>query len=176
MLLRKSNASLFTHLPPPPAGHVWVEWVGEPSPLDNPEIQLGLLENRFTPDQVAVIRDLCRRRIARVHNHSRTIRKGNGPGQIATLSRDWTFGDDQRKRPGHPKSYCKALPFRDADAIKSSSIGHEFIIHNERDGEAADLVLGGTGAYEVSSRIKIVPAGQFSSFGEFRRAMGWNGR
>lgn len=167
MALPKSNASLFSTLPPPPAGHVWVEWVGEPSPRDNPAIELGLALKRFTRDQEQMIRRLCRARIARVHGHRRTLRRGNGAREIPTLSQDWSWGNHDRARPGHPRSYCQALPFRDADAIKSSAVGHEFIIHDERDGGAVDLIVGATGD------VRLVAAGAFGDGTSFRRAMGW---
>lgn len=166
--MRRSNASLFRQMPPPPPGHVWVEWVGETSPLDNPEVQYGLITDRYTADQREVIRRLCQQRIARVHKHSRTLTRGNGARDIAGLSQDWTFGNDQRRPPGHPQSYAKALPFRDADAIKSSVVGHEFIIHDERDGEAVDLIKGTT-----DHEVVLVKAGAFANMGSFRREMGW---
>lgn len=167
MALGKSNASLFRELPPPPAGHVWVEWVGEPSPLDDPRIELGMATGRFTPDQKRVIRNLSHTRIARVHGHTRTLRRGTGARELPGLSQDWRWGNHARARPGHPRSYCQALPHRDADAIKSSVVGHEFIVHGEHDGEAVDLIVGADGP------ITIVRDGErYTNGASFRRAMG----
>ncbi len=164
--IRFSNESLFRpdQLPAPPPGHVWVEWVGEASPLDDPVVGFNLITNRYTEEQKAVIRGLCQHRVARVHKHTRTIRQGDAPG----ISQDWRFGDDQRARPGHPKSFCQALPFRDADAIKASKYGHQFIIHAERDGEAVNTI-----SVPRNGQVTLVTEESYRDLGGFKRAMGW---
>jgi len=167
---RKSNASLIEEhqLPPAPQGCVWVEWVGEASPLDSPVVRFNLAMGRYTAEQEAVIRRLMEVRIARVHRHTRTIRRGNGYGQIPTLGVEFVrFGPDQRKRPGEPGSFIQAVPFRAADAIKASESGHEFRIWNERDGEQTNHIQVQDGT------LKIVSQEAFKDFGGFRRAMGW---
>jgi hypothetical protein len=167
---RPSNAPLVDgeRLPPPPIGHVWVEWVGEASPLDSPVVRHNLLLGKYSPEQEAVIRRLMEVRIARAHRHTRTVRRGNGLGQIPALGVAFVrFGPDQRKRPGQPGSFIQAVPFRAADAVKASEAGHEFVIHNERDGEQQSHLRLPDG------RIKIVSEQQFADFGGFRRAMGW---
>ncbi len=167
---RPSNASLFTEqdIPPAPAGHVWVEWVGEPSPLDSPVVQFNLITGKYTADQARVIRRLMAVRIARVHKHTRTIRRGNGAGQIPNLGVEFVrFGNDQRRRPGERGSFVQAVPFKAADAIKASECGHEFLIWNERDGEQQNAIaIQETG-------LKIETRDVFGDFGMFRREMGW---
>lgn len=167
---RPSNAALFDgeRLPAPPAGHVWVEWVGEASPLDSPIVRFNLATGRYNAEQQSVIRRLMQVRIARVHGHTRTLRRGNGLGQIPTLGVEAvTFGPNERARAGQPGSFLQAVPFRAADAIKASVSGHEFVIHNERDGEAVSTLTLPDGT------IRIVNADTFADLGNFRRAMGW---
>jgi hypothetical protein len=168
---RPSNGSLINaerDLPLPPSGHVWVEWVGEASPLDSPVVRLNLLLGRYSPEQEAVIRRLMEVRIARTHRHTRTIRRGNGYGQVPTLTVELVrFGPDQRRRPGQRGSFIQAVPFRAADAIKASDAGHEFVIHNERDGEQQSFL------HLPNGRISVVNEQTFTDFGGFRRSMGW---
>lgn len=166
---RPSNASLLPdpeRLPEPPHGHVWVEWVGEASALDSPVVRYNLISGKYTPEQVHVIRELARRRIARVHRHTtRSIRRGNGEGQIPTLGVERvTFGPNAKARPGQPGSFVQAVPFRAADAIKASECGHEFIIHNERDGEQQSHLRLPDGT------IRVVKSETFSNLTDFRRA------
>lgn len=165
---RPSNASLFDadRLPEPPQGHVWVEWVGEASALDSPVVRFNLMTGKYTPEQVAVIRELARVRIARTHRHTRTIRRGNGQGQIPSLGVPMVrFGPNAKAGPGQPGSFLQAVPFKAADAIKASECGHEFIIHRERDGEAQSHLKLPDGT------IRIVKRETFESLGELRRAM-----
>lgn len=164
---RPSNASLIDpdRLPEPPAGHVWVEWVGEASALDSPVVRFNLITGKYTPEQEAVIRELARKRIARTHRHSRTIRRGNGEGQIPTLGVERVkFGPNIRARIGTPGSFVQAIPHRAADAIKASECGHEFIIHNERDGEAVSVIN------LPESSVRIVKRETFASLTDLRRA------
>jgi hypothetical protein len=167
---RPSNAPLVDgeRLPPPPNDHVWVEWVGEASPLDSPVVRYRLLTGQYTAEQQAVIRRLMEVRIARTHRHTRTIRRGNGLGQIPTLGVEFVrFGPDQRKRPGEPGCFIQAIPFRAADAVKASESGHEFVIHQERDGEQQSHLRLPDGT------VRIVSEETFQDFRGFRRAMGW---
>lgn len=167
---RASNASLVDgeRLPAPPKGRVWVEWVGEPSPMDNPVVRYNLITGKYTRKQEQVIRNLARVRLARVHRHTRTIRRGNGYGQIPSLGETLVrFGPDQRRKPGTPGSFIQAVPFKAADAIKASACGHEFVIHNERDGEqVSHIAIQETG-------LKVETREAFSTFTSFRREMGW---
>lgn len=162
----KSNRSLFhpSQVPDPPPGTVWVEWVGEASPLDDPVVGFNLITGRYTEDQKAVIRGLCRHRVARVHGHRRRLT----PDQIPGLSQVWIWGRNERARPGQRGSFMQALPFADADKVKSARCGYQFLIWNERDGEqqsilnlpnAGSVILVGQETYEDSRR--------------FKRAMGW---
>lgn len=167
---RPSNASLFREeqLPPPPPGHVWVEWVGEASPLDSPIVRYNLLMGKYSPEQNAVIRRLAQVRLARVHGHTRTIRRGNGVGQVPTLGVEFVrFGNKANARPGQPSSFLQAVPFRAADAIKASECGHEFIIWHERDGEAISNFRLPEGT------LVVVKQDTFHDFDGLRRAMGW---
>ena len=166
---RPSNASLINgeRLPQPPAGHVWVEWVGEASPVDSPVVRYNLATGRYTQEQEDVIRRLMQVRIARVKGHTRTIRRGNGAGQVPTLGVAYVrFGPNPKARPGTHGSFTQAIPFRAADAVKASECGHEFIIHNERDGEAISTLNLPEG------RIQVIKADAFRSLGELRRAAG----
>lgn len=166
---RPSNAPLVDgeRLPEPPAGHVWVEWVGEASPLDSPVVRYNLATGRYSAEQQAVIRRLMEVRIARVHGHTRTLRRGNAPGQIPTLGVEVVhFGPNAKARPGTHGSFIQPIPFRAADAIKSSESGHEFVIHRERDGEAISAL------HLPDGTIRVVRAETFADFGSFRRAIG----
>lgn len=167
---KPSNASLYEseHLPPPPQGCVWVEWVGEPSPLDSPTVRFNLILGKYTREQRRVIKDLSRRRIARVHRHTRSIRRGNGAGQIPNLGEPLVrFGPNQRAAPGTRGSFCQAVPFKAADAIKASQSGHEFIIHNERDGEQVSTIsIQETG-------LKMMADDAFGNIKALQREMGW---
>ena len=167
---RPSNASMVnaSALPPPPQGHVWVEWVGEASPMDSPVVRFNLIANKYTREQRKVIKELSRVRIARTHRHTRTIRRGNGLGQLVSLHVPYVrFGPNQRSAPGTTGSFTQSVPFKTADAIKASASGHEFIIHNERDCEQENLIqIQDTG-------LKIETREAFNSFGSFRKEMGW---
>ncbi|MGN6033532.1 MAG: hypothetical protein ACTHQE_17905 [Thermomicrobiales bacterium] len=124
-------------VPDPPAGHVWLEWVGEASPTDNPVVQFNMVLRRYTPEQMDMIRTLARRRIARVENHTRRIfKQGNGYGELPHLSVPaLVFGPSVKVKPGEFGSFIQAVTFRDADIIKGSICGHEFRIWREHDGE-----------------------------------------
>ena len=170
---RASNASLVTEeqLPPPPTGCVWVEWVGEASPLDSPLVRYRMVTNQYTAEQMAVIRRLMQVRIARVHGPTRSIRRGHGLGQIPTLGVELVrFGPDQRARPGQRGSFIQAIPFKAADVVKASESGHEFRIWNERDGEQVNHIELPSGS------IRITSEEAFRDFGGFRRSMGWAAR
>lgn len=167
---RPSNACLVKDgdLPPPPVGHVWVEWVGEASPLDSPVVRHRLMTGRYTREQEAVIRRLMQVRVARVHRHTRTLRRGNGLGQLPALGVEMVrFGPDERVRPGQPGSFIQAIPFKAADTIKACDSGHEFRIWNERDGEQINHIQ------IVDPTLKVVARDEFREFGGFRRAMDW---
>lgn len=167
---RPSNAPLYDgeRLPPPPHGCVWVEWVGEASPLDSPVVRFNLATGRYTADQAAVIRRLMQVRLARTKGHTRSLVRGNGLGQIPTLGMERvTFGPNPHARPGTSGSFLQAIPFRAADAIKASASGHEFVIHNERDGEALSHL------HLPDGTLRIVSSDTFADLGNFRRAMGW---
>lgn len=154
-------------LPPPPPGTVWVEWVGEPSPLDDDFIRLGIAAGRFTPDQVEVLRALSKRRIGPVDGVARRIlRGGNGYGEIPRLCQAWTWGPSMKAAPGLPGATIQALPFGDADAVKGSDSGHEFTVHGEQDGAAVPAIALPTG------RVILAEPEQFRDFAGFRRAMG----
>lgn len=167
---KPANASLFEgrQLPPPPTGCVWVEWVGEASPLDSPVVRFNLIRGKYTREQRKVIKELSRVRIARVHRHTRTILRGNGMGQIPNLGEPMVrFGPSQVAAPGTRGSFLQAVPFKAADAIKSASCGHEFIIHNERDGEQVNhITIQETG-------LKLQARDSFGSSEQFRKEMGW---
>ncbi|WP_300268718.1 hypothetical protein [Microbacterium sp.] len=166
---RPSNASLIDEperLPEPPQGHVWVEWVGEASALDNPVVRYNMITGKYTREQMEIIREISRRRIARTHRHRRSIRRGNGEGQIPTLGVERVvFGPNIRARPGQRGSFIQAVPFRAADAIKASDCGHEFIIHNERDGEQQSKLRLPDGT------IRIVRRDTFKNIDQLRRAI-----
>lgn len=166
---RPSNAPLVNgeRLPSPPAGHVWVEWVGEASPLDSPVVRYNLATGRYSREQQMVIRRLMQVRLARVQGHTRTLRRGNGSGQIPTLGVEVVrFGPVERARPGQPGSFVQAVPFKAADAIKSSESGHEFVIHKEHDGEAVSAL------HFPDGTIRVVKSEEFASLGSLRRAIG----
>ena len=167
---RTSTSSLIEdhQLPPAPAGHVWVEWVGEASPLDSPVVRFGLMTGKYTAAQEKVIRRLMEVRIARVHRHTRTLRRGNGLGELPSLMVPIVrFGPDQRRKPGERGSFIQAIPFKAADAIKSSDAGHEFKIWRERDGEPVNTLTLPDGT------LRAFRSDQFADFGSFRREMGW---
>ena len=167
---RPSNASLITEeqLAAPPVGCVWVEWVGEASPVDSPLVRYRLLTGQYSAEQTAVIRRLMEMRVARTHKHTRTNRRGNGIGQEPTLGVEFVrFGPDERRRPGERGAFTQAVPFKAADAIKASPSGHEFRIWNERDGEQQNLIA------MPERAIRIAAEEAFQDFGGFRRAMGW---
>lgn len=167
---RPSNASMVNPatLPEPPKGHVWVEWVGEASPMDSPIVRFNLIANKYTREQRRVIKELSRVRIARTHRHTRTLRRGNGAGQLTSLHVPYVrFGPNQRAAPGTTGSFTQSVPFKTADAIKSSASGHEFIIHNERDGEHQNMIqIQETG-------LKADAHEAFKNFSSFRKEMGW---
>lgn len=169
---RPSNAPLFDSaaLPAPPDGTVWMEWVGEPSPLDDPVVGYNLITNRYTDHQKRVIRQMCRHRVARCHRHTRLIRSGSGPEEIRALTKTYRFGNMENAQPGHPKSFCQAVTFNDAYLIKQSDVGHQFYIHNETDAAQGQLVslpsaLDGT--------VSLVNPETFDDPGVFHRAMRW---
>lgn len=167
---RPANASLYEseRLPNPPKGCVWVEWVGEPSPIDSPVVRFNLIMGKYTREQRKVIKELSRVRIARVHRHTRSIRRGNGLGQIPNLGEPLVrFGPRQNAAPGTTGSFLQAVPFKAADAIKSSECGHEFVIHNERDGEQESKII------VQENGLKMAKEEAFGSPVDFYREMGW---
>lgn len=154
---------------PPPKGHVWVEWTGEASPFENPVVQYRSLMGQFTAEQTDMLHALAKLRIARVERKTtRTLRGGNGVGQINGLSVPVVrWGPFENVPAGSRGSFIQALTFADADKVKASASGGEFRIWWERDGEPRlDIVLPG-------GAVQIVKAENFKHFGEFRRAMGW---
>jgi len=160
-------------VPDPPAGHVWLEWVGEVSPTDNPVVQFNMVTRRYTAEQMDMIRTLARRRIARVENHTRRVfKQGNGYGEIPHLSVPaLVFGPSVKVKPGEFGSFIQAVTFRDADTIKGSICGHEFRIWRERDGEPELNVNLPNGS------ITLARPEQFADTAEgrqrFLRAMNW---
>lgn len=164
---RPSNASLFDErqVPPAPAGHVWMEWVGEASAMDSPVVRFNMITGRYTQEQMDMIRALAQVRIARVKGHTRTIRRGNGEGQIPTLGVEVVrFGPDPFARPGQPGSFLQAIPFKAADAVKASECGHEFLIWRERDGEQQSNLRLPNGT------VQVVRAETFNNLTDYQRA------
>ena len=100
--------------PRPAPGHRRIEWVGEPSPFDNPNVALKLACGHYTPIQAETIRAYHRKRIQRTPGHNRVMTKDRDG-----MTQDWVWG---------PKAgtYVRLLPNRDADKLLSGPSGAEF--------------------------------------------------
>lgn len=122
-------------IPPPKPGHRRIEWVGEPSPFDNPETvwKLGTRQyDKPVKDGVPlaeVIRAVARRRIRRSPDHNREMTKDRDG-----LSRDWVWGPAAG-------TYVRLLPNADADKLLSGPSAAEF---RDLDAPASPLALPGT--------------------------------
>jgi hypothetical protein len=157
-------------MPEPPKGHVWVEWVGEVSPLDNPVVEYKLVTNQLDAETADILRSIAQHRVARVEGFSwRSLHTGNGLGEINHLQEPIiVWGPNGRARPGEIGSYIQAVKFADADKIKSTEVAHQFRIWWERDGLAAmNFSL-------PSQTILLGKEELFEDLTSFRRAMGWN--
>lgn len=116
-----------------PPGAVLVEYIGDQSPFDDPYVAMRIATGGYTPDQVAVIREMARRAIKPWHNLRRVIKKGTGAGEIKRFSRSYVFGTGKAHRhpiePGEPGSFFQLMTNHDADLLKSTDSGYQFRIY-----------------------------------------------
>lgn len=157
-------------MPAPPKGCVWVEWVGEISPLHNPVIQYKLITGQLPAEDAEILRSIARLRVARVEGISwRGLHAGNGSGEIPHFTEPVVvWGPDRNAKPGAIGSYIQALTHADADKVKSSDVGHQFRIWWEKDGG---------GAVQFTFPEQTITLGKeqfFRTTPEFHRAMGWS--
>lgn len=99
--------------------HVLVKWVGEPAYTTDPRVYIKLAltgqPGGFTERQARVIRAASRIRMATVPGHTREMLAKHG------FSRDYAWG----ARHG---TYIQRMTFADAELLKASPDGHEFVI------------------------------------------------
>lgn len=113
---------------------VEVEWIGEPSPIEDPQVAYWLLRagqaDGYTPQQAKIVRAAARLRTGRFPGHNRELTADRDG-----LSQDYVWG---------PKvgTYVRRVRFRDAEKIKASRSGHEFRLVGQ-EAERTPLVLPG---------------------------------
>jgi hypothetical protein len=130
--------------PRPTPGHRRIEWVGEPSPFDNPNVALKLACGHYTRVQAETIRAYHRKRIRRTPGHNREMTKDRDG-----MTQDWVWG---------PKAgtYVRLLPNRDADRLLSGPSGSEF----------RDLDAGGVPSPVIlpNTDIRLMREAEFDSY------------
>lgn len=112
-----------------PPGYVLVEFVGDQSPFDDPFVAMRIQLGHYSRDQIEVMRAMARRAVKPWKNLKRYVAKSHVPG----LSRDYTWGTGDPKKPlmdpGEPGSFIQMMTNRDADLLRSSDSGYQFVIH-----------------------------------------------
>lgn len=112
-----------------PPGYVLVEFVGDQSPFDDPWVTMRIQLGHYTADQVEVMREMAKRAVKPWKNVRRFIAKSHIPG----LSRNYTWGTGKDRlplmEPGEPGSFIQLMTNHDADLLKSSDSGYQFVIH-----------------------------------------------
>lgn len=98
---------------------VEVKWVGEPAYTADPRVYVKLAltgqPGGFTERQARVIRAANRIRIATVPGHTREMLRSSG------FSRDYAWG-------ARHNTYVQRMTLADAEKLKASPDGHEFVI------------------------------------------------
>jgi hypothetical protein len=155
-------------------GKVYLEWVGQPSPFDDPTIQFLMLRNRLDKGVKDIIRALARRRIARIDGISRRVvfHGDNDSRAIKGLSQTWTFGPRVTRKPGQPGSYIHLVPNRDADLILGSSMGHEFRVIGLAQSEPDPVLIFGEKIKRNKPEAVLTAPKEYRRINDFHRDMG----
>ena len=99
--------------------YVEVKWIGEPSYLQDPRVYVRLAlmgkPGGFTERQARVIRAASRIRMGTFAGHTREMTRKHG------FSRDYAWG-------ARHKTYVQRMTLADANKLRSSVDGHEFVI------------------------------------------------
>lgn len=171
---------------------VWVEWIGQPSPMRSPTVQRLMIGNKRLPlEKKQAIRFVAANVVVRVDGTtSRTLRSGNGVGQISGLSQDWTWGPGFTKKPngrtivwsatGEPGSYIQRMPYRDADLLKQSICGPEFRILGYAGDTDTEPITVATNEmlqdelFNAAEATRLGPAEPVVVYKQLARKMGWS--
>lgn len=150
--------------------HIYMEWVGQPSPFDSVGIEWLMLTDRIPPKVKRMIREMAAHGIRRVNGHTRRVIEQR---HIEGLSQDWIWGPKVGK-PGAPGSFIQIVPHRDAELIKASDVADEFRILGmaEQDGDRIEdqlftMLLPGV-------KVTLGTEQHYRDFRALERAMGWD--
>ena len=149
--------------------HVYLEWVGQPSPFDSLGIQWMMIGNKLPRNVKRMIRELAANSIRRVDGHTRRILEQR---HIDGLSQDWIWGPKAVK-PGVPGSFIQIVPHRDAELIKASDVGDEFRVlgMKEQDGDRVENELEKMLLPDV--KVTLGNEQMFRDFRTLEKEMGW---
>ena len=113
----------------PAHGRLWVEWVGDPDPFDDPEIEHAKLTGRIRGERLSLLERM--RLTARIRHDGISIRRMVPlrvlhHGGTKGLTEVWEWGPDRWRLPATRGSYIQELTFRDVEALLQSDERHEF--------------------------------------------------
>lgn len=150
-------------------GHVYVEWVGQPSPFDSLGIQWLMIGNKLPAKVKRTIRELAANGVRRVDGHTRRIIEQR---HIEGLSQDWIWGPRAGK-PGARESFIQIMPHRDAELIKASEVGDEFRIIGmiEQDPDRIDQQL--EKMLLPDTKVTLGTEKMYRDFRNLEKEMGW---
>ncbi len=150
--------------------HVYLEWVGQPSPFDSIGIQWMMIGNKLSPKIKRAIREMAAYGVRRVNGSTRRILEQR---HIAGLSQDYIWGPNERAKPGTPTSYIQIVTHRDAELIKASDVADEFRIlgMKEQDGDRIEnemerLLL-------PTTKVTLINEQMYRHFTSLEKDMGW---
>jgi len=149
--------------------HVYLEWVGQPSPFDSLGIQWMMIGDKLPRSVKRTIRELASNGIRRVDGHTRRILLQR---HIEGLSQDWIWGP-RAGNPGAPGSYIQIVPHRDVELIKSSDVADEFRIlgMKEQDGDRIENEL--EKMLLPNTKVTLGDERMYRDFRVLEKAMGW---